>query len=62
MDVKELLYLEIDQLGIDFIKTKIKENILNSEVHNQTDYLKNVLNQEVLRIYLILTISPWLKL
>ncbi|MDN5844984.1 MAG: hypothetical protein L0H53_01780 [Candidatus Nitrosocosmicus sp.] len=31
MDVKELLYLEIDQLGIDYIKTKIKENILNSE-------------------------------
>jgi hypothetical protein len=32
MDVKELLYIEIDKLGIDFIKTKIKENILNSEV------------------------------
>ncbi|TVP39891.1 hypothetical protein [Candidatus Nitrosocosmicus arcticus] len=32
MDVKELLYSEIDQLGVDFIKTKIKDNILNSEV------------------------------
>ena len=31
MDLKELLYLKIDQLGIDFIKTKIKDNILNSE-------------------------------
>jgi len=31
MDVKKLLYSEIDQLGIEFIKTKIKNNILNSE-------------------------------
>ena len=31
MDLKELLYSKIDQLGIDFIKTKIKDNILNSE-------------------------------
>ena len=31
MNLKELLYLKIDQLGIDCIKTKIKDNILNSE-------------------------------
>ncbi len=31
MDLKELLYLKINQLGINFIKTKIKDNILNSE-------------------------------
>jgi hypothetical protein len=31
MELKELLYLKINQLGIDFIKTKIKENILNSD-------------------------------
>ena len=31
MELKELLYLKIGQLGIDFIKTKIRENILNSE-------------------------------
>ena len=31
MELKELLYVKIDQLGIDFIKTKIKENILNSD-------------------------------
>jgi hypothetical protein len=31
MDMKDLMYSEIDQLGRDFIKTKIKDNILNSE-------------------------------
>ena len=31
MDLKELLYSKIDQLGVDYIKTKIKGNIQNSE-------------------------------
>lgn len=31
MDLKELLYLKINQLGTDFIKMQIKDNILNSE-------------------------------
>ncbi|HKO75843.1 MAG TPA: hypothetical protein VJU52_01420, partial [Flavobacterium sp.] len=31
MDLKELLYSKIDQLGIDHIKMKIKSNIQNSE-------------------------------
>ena len=31
MELKELLYSKIGQLGMDFIKTKIRENILNSE-------------------------------
>lgn len=29
--MKDLMYSEIDRLGRDFIKTKIKDNILNSE-------------------------------
>ena len=31
MDIKELMYSEIDLLGKDYIKAKIKDNILNSE-------------------------------
>ena len=31
MDLKKLLYSKIDQLGVDYIKTKIKGNIQNSE-------------------------------
>jgi hypothetical protein len=31
MDMKDLMYSEIDQLGRDYIKTKINDNILNSE-------------------------------
>lgn len=31
MDIKELLYNEINQIGINYIKTKINSSILNSE-------------------------------
>src|SRR6187431_2601954 len=73
MDLKELLYSKIDQLGVDYIKTKIKGNIQNSEyiikrlleecasssgVRNLTDSDYLELAEGLLHYLLTITITP----